>query len=96
MMLSITLPAVFIELPLDMALHDARASLAAHEDNTGELNPYTVAAIARLEAIEARMIENPTGRITLDPEDISTITVFASEWKCGQDIDRITVDMLDR
>lgn len=94
MLLKISMPRVMVELALDMALEDARGSLAAHQDNTGETNLHTAKEIARLEAVEQRLRDSRDGTVSLDAEDIATIAFFADEWKSGRDIDHLTQDMI--
>ena len=94
-MLTITLPSNLIELAIDIALDDARSILICHEDMTGETNPHTAKEIARLEAIEKRLIEDPNSHIALNAEEIATISFFVSEWKSNHGISRITHDLLD-
>tara|TARA_Y100000815_G_scaffold272638_1_gene301965 strand:- start:603 stop:893 length:291 start_codon:yes stop_codon:yes gene_type:complete len=95
MLLKISLPRVMVELALDIALEEARGSLLAHQDNTGEINDYTAKEISRLEAVEQRIRDSRDGTVSLDAEDIATIALFANEWKSGRDIDHITQDMIN-
>lgn len=94
-MLSVTLPCILVELALDMALDDARASQVTHEDNTGETNPYVAKDILRLESIQHRLLESRDGKVTLDAHDITAISFFAREWKDDRGINRLTQDMIE-
>lgn len=94
-MLSVTLPCIFVDLVLDLALEEARSSQDAHQDNCGESNPYTADVIARLEVIEQRIEKDRASGVTLDAKDIDTISHFAKEWMSGREIERLTHDMID-